>query len=91
MKRAELKRYLGSFKKEELIEQIMELSKRFKPVQEYYHMLVTDDQTTVIEKYKKQIENEFFPPRGLPKMRTAVARKAVSDGKKIRPSTCTFS
>lgn len=78
-----LKKYLNTLPKEELIKHIIELDKKFKPVQEYYNLYVNGDITGTTEKYKTIIENEFFPARGLPKGRLAVARKAVNDANKL--------
>lgn len=37
----------------------------------------------ILEKYKKIIVDEFFPERGYPTLRYSVAKKAISDYKKI--------
>jgi hypothetical protein len=78
-----LKKFLKTLTKEELIDHITELDKKYKPVQEYHQVYLASDLTDFIEKQKKIIENEFFPTRGLPKMRLSVARKAISDAKKM--------
>jgi hypothetical protein len=78
-----LKKYLKSFTKEELINHIVELDKKFKPVQEYYQLCINKDVEEVLNKYRKQIENEFYPARGEPKMRLAAARKAVNEAQKL--------
>ncbi|MGC9353340.1 MAG: DUF6155 family protein [Mariniphaga sp.] len=78
-----LKKYLKTLTKDELIKHIVELEKKFKPVQEYYQLHLNNDVETVLNKYKKQIENEFYPARGEPKMRLSVARKAVSEAQKL--------
>lgn len=74
-----LKKYLNTLTKEELIKHILELDKKFKPVQEYYQLYVNHDVSGIVGKFKKVIETEFFPVRGLPKMRLSVARIAVHD------------
>ena len=78
-----LKKFLKTLTKDELINHIVELDKKFKPVQEYYRLVVNNDVSGAVEKAKKEIENEFYPVRGLPKMRLSVARKAVTDAKKL--------
>jgi hypothetical protein len=78
-----LRKYLQTLSKEELINHIIELDKKYKPVQEYHQVYLSSDLTDFIEKQKEIIENEFFPTRGLPKMRLSVARKAISDAKKM--------
>ncbi|HEY9624235.1 MAG TPA: DUF6155 family protein [Crinalium sp.] len=79
-----LKQHLNNASKEELIKDITELFKRFGSVKDYYQAkLNPEEDSQVIEKYKKIIENEFFPSRGLGKAQLSVARKAVSDYKKV--------
>ncbi|NCB07633.1 MAG: hypothetical protein EOM73_05670 [Bacteroidia bacterium] len=78
-----LKKYLKTLTLDELINQIVELDKKFKPVQEYYQLVVNNDISGAVKKAKKEIGNEFYPARGLPKMRLSVARKAVTDAQKL--------
>lgn len=78
-----LKKFLSTLSKEELIKHIVELDKKYKPVQEYHQVFVNNDITSVVEKLKAQIKNEFYPSRGLPKERLSVARNAISDAKKL--------
>jgi 7-cyano-7-deazaguanine synthase in queuosine biosynthesis len=85
-----LKQYLKTCSREELIDDIAELFKRFEPVKDYYQVKLSQDATQanveVITKYKKIIENEFFPARGFGKAQLSVARKAVLDYKKVSNS-----
>ena len=83
MSTANLKKFLNTLSKEELIKHIIELDKKFKPVQEYYQLFLTNDIEAVVRKYKLVIENEFFPQRGEPKMRFSVARNAILEAKKL--------
>lgn len=78
-----LKKYLKTLTKEELINHIVDLDNKYKPVQEYHQVYLASDLTDFIEKQKKIIENEFFPTRGLPKMRLSVARNAISNARKM--------
>jgi hypothetical protein len=78
-----LKKFLNTLSNEELIKHLLELDKKFKPVQEYYQLYLHNDVEALLNKYKKQIENEFFPALGVPKMRLSVARKAVNEAKKL--------
>lgn len=78
-----LKKHLNTLTKEELIKHIQELDKKYPSVQEYHQLYLSNDVEAVIEKYKQQIENEFYPMRGLPKMRLSVARKAIIETKKL--------
>ena len=82
-----LKRYLKPRSREELATDIVDLFTRFDSVRDYYHTrLAPEDETFVIEKYKTVIKNEFFPARGLGQARLSVARKAVSEYRKVSRS-----
>jgi len=37
---------------------------------------------SILEKYKQQVKNEFYPQKGKPKLRLSIAKKAVSEFKK---------
>jgi hypothetical protein len=79
-----LKNYLKQVSKEQLADDIAELFKKFEPVRDYYQTrLLPEDSNQVIAKYKAIIRNEFFPARGFGEARLSVARKAVSEYKKI--------
>ena len=77
-----LRKFLKTLSKEELIKHIVELDKKYKPVQEFHEVCLASDISELVEKHKEIIENEFFPSKGLPKGRLSVARKSVSDAKK---------
>lgn len=78
-----LKKQLNALSKEELIKHIIELDKKYKEVQEYHLVVFNNDIDTILQKLKTQIENEFYPKRGLPKERLSVARKAITEAKKL--------
>ncbi len=82
-----LKQYLNSRSQAELVDEIADLVKRFPAVQEYYQVkLSPNDDSQVLNKYKKIIENEFFPTRGIGRGKLSVAKKAISDYRKIGKS-----
>jgi hypothetical protein len=82
-----LKRYLKERPREELISDIAELFKRFSGVKDYYQLKVyPQGEMEVPARYKKMIEDEFFPARGFGQARLSVAKKAISEYKKVRPS-----
>jgi hypothetical protein len=82
-----LKNHLKNCSKEELISDITELFKRFESVKDFYQLkLSPHEDIQVIAKYKKIIEDEFFPKRGFGKARLSVARKAISDYRKVSKS-----
>lgn len=78
-----LKKQLSLLSKDELIKHILELDKKYKAVQEYHTFYFTDDVEGLVKKFKGIIENEFYPKRGIPKMRLSVARGAIVDAKKL--------
>lgn len=79
-----LKQYLKNCSKEELISDISELFKKFNSVKDYYQLkLSPQEEAQVVAKYKKIIEDEFFPKRGMGRGRISVAKKAVTDFGKI--------
>ncbi|MCC5632890.1 DUF6155 family protein [Nostoc sphaeroides] len=80
----ELKQYLNNRSQEELISEISELFKIFPSVKDYYQIkLYPQESKEIAARYKKIIEEEFFPSRGLGKARLSVAKKAISDYKKL--------
>jgi hypothetical protein len=80
----QLKQYLKTISQEEANTDITELFKRFPAVKEYYQIkLYTQAETEVLAKYKKIIEDEFSPARGFGKARLSIAKKAISDYKKV--------
>jgi len=79
-----LKQYLQNSSKEDLISDISELFKRFNSVKDYYQIKLSPQaEAQVGEKYKKIIADEFFPTRGLGRAKLAVAKKAVTEYKKV--------
>jgi hypothetical protein len=80
-----LKKYLQQFNKEQLIEQIGELHKKYKEVKDYYAFCLNPDEGKTLNKYKAIIFESFYPKRGF-KLSLSQARKAISDFKKLSPS-----
>ena len=79
-----LKKHLKTRSQAELIADIAELYKRFQPVKDYYQIqLYPQDENQVAAKYKKTIEDEFFPARGFGRARLSVAKKAITEYKKV--------
>ncbi len=84
----ELKKKLKQKTKNELVEEITYLFKTFDNVKEYYQMSLNSDDSAVLKKYKRIVEDEFIPatPLSLPQLRISVARKAISDYRKVAKS-----
>ncbi|MCX5815389.1 MAG: DUF6155 family protein [Proteobacteria bacterium] len=85
MKINALKQHLKGLPEAALIEIILDLNKTFKDVQEYLQVKFTPESTLEIyEKYRKLINDEFFPTRGFGKCRLSKAEKAISDFRKLK-------
>lgn len=79
-----LKKYLNQFTKAQLIEQILELQKKYKDVKTYYEFTLNPTGTGQVDKVKKAIHKFFNSPFGYdPNLREA--RKEVSQFKKLSP------
>ena len=79
-----LKKHLKACSQEELINDIAELFKRFQPVKDYYQIQIyPQDEKQVAAKYKKIIQDQFFPARGYGKAKLSVAKKAITEYKKV--------
>lgn len=83
----ELKKSLSDKTKAELIEEITLLYKKFPNVKEYYQSAFSSTNGAVLDKYKEIINSEFLMRSNRPpKMRISIAKKAISDFKKISQS-----
>jgi len=83
MKINELKKALKDSTKEDLIKDIVDLFKKNTFVKDYYDSKYSTDNLSILNKYKDIIRNEFFPERGNGKARLSVAKKAITEFKKI--------
>lgn len=84
MKINDLKKNLNELTKEELIKSIVDLYKKNEFVKDYYSSKYADSSDlSVLIKHKSVIENEFFPARGNGRGRLAVAKKAITEFKKL--------
>ncbi|WP_111860358.1 DUF6155 family protein [Acinetobacter sp. CFCC 10889] len=80
----DLKKFLADQSKEELQEEILILYKNFKNIKEFYDsQFSSTDSITILNKYKKQIEKEFFPTRGIGNPKLSIIRKIINDYKKV--------
>lgn len=84
MKISDLKRNLKDATKEDLIKDIVDLFNKDPFVKEFYSIKFCNDSTSsILIKHKDIIENEFFPKRGHGKGRLSVAKKAITEFKKL--------
>ena len=81
---SKLRKELSGKSEKELTDEIVNLFKKIPQVKEYYTVtLSAEGEEHILEKYKEIITKEFFPKRGYGKARLSVAKKAISDFKKI--------
>jgi hypothetical protein len=84
MKVTKLKKYLISLDQQTMVSEVLELFRNFDMVKDYYETKLNPViDTATLDKYKDVITHEFFPKRGFGKARLSVARKAVTDFKKV--------
>ena len=79
-----LKKYLQQFSKEQLIQQIIELNKKYKDVSTYYRFALNPDNRARLDEFKVKLFACFYPKRGY-KLDLKGARKLVNDFKKLSP------
>ena len=80
----EIRAHLNQKINDALIEEIITLIKTYPQVREYYQaQLLPGESSEILSKYKKIIENEFFPTRGFGKLRLSTIRNALRDYKKL--------
>lgn len=78
------KAFLKSQDEECLREELLTLYKTFNAVQEFYAPRIEPANIEkVVEKYKQILEKQFYPKKGFPSLNYSIARKAISDFKKI--------
>lgn len=83
LKITDLKKYLKTKSNDELQKEIVEIVKNFKDVKEYYNLkLNPESEKEVFEKYRKKVQNEFFPDRGFGKLRFSEVNKAIREFEK---------
>ena len=84
MKITELRKHLKESGQDQLIKDIVDLYQKNEFVKDYYITKYNaDNSLTVLIKYKEIIEHEFFPINGYGKARLSVAKKAITEFKKI--------
>jgi hypothetical protein len=84
MNKTQLKSFLNSLTREELVDIITSLHNLSKVNQDFLNNLAEpDSEGEIFKKYKSIIENEFFPANQNPKTRYSVAKKAIVEFKQI--------
>ncbi|MDR0271675.1 DUF6155 family protein [Paenibacillus sp.] len=78
LRNSTIKKHLDNHTREELKDEILNLTKKFPIIQEYYFSVIFPDQGEVLEKYKKIIEKEFgHHNRQI--LRYPIMKKAIKD------------
>ncbi len=82
---ANLKKALSEYSQADLIALIAETAQVNEQAREFLTIKLTsgDNMPEVLEKYKLIVEKEFFPKRGFGRLNLRVAKKAISDFKKM--------
>jgi hypothetical protein len=85
LKITDLKKSLKQLEHKELVQLIAELYKINTDVKDYLSIQFGGEEVVkeLYIKTKKKIQDEFFPDRGMPKMRLSEAKKAITNFKKI--------
>lgn len=86
MSQSQLKKYLQSLEKTEIIVTVLELYSSHKEVKEYFEYFLNPNEKEQFEKYKLIIDKEFKWAKYEPKMRISVAKKAIADFARLKPS-----
>lgn len=84
----ELRQYLEQRSREELADDIVELYKKLDAVKDYYSLRLKGSYNEqLVDRSKATIRQAFFPGRGFGEANLSLARKAVSDYRKVSSST----
>ena len=77
----EVKSELFKLEKDVLIKHISELYKKHKAVKEYFDLIISPDESQMLEQYKVKVTEGFFPKRGF-QLKLSTSKKAINDFKK---------
>ena len=92
MSKSQVRKMLAGMSKEEVISVVMELYGARKEAREYLNYFANPDEKSELEKFKKIVFKEFGDDgKHDSKCSFSVCRKALSDFKKLSPSTDTLS
>ncbi|MCZ8516140.1 DUF6155 family protein [Paenibacillus filicis] len=86
---AQLKQKLNELSKEDIIELFGETFKANKDARAFVSVKLQGEKAlgVLIEEYKEKIRKEFYPARGLPKLRVTVVEKAIAEMKVVGKGT----
>lgn len=82
---SDLKKHFKTCKQEELIKMLVDCYKQSADVKKYVHFMIDPERATkqLYEEAKEEIEQQFYPKRGEPKLKLSKAKKAISDFNKL--------
>lgn len=87
VKIADLRKYLKKKSDKELMDEIVELFKTNKQVQEIYSIKVNPaNEALLLKEYKEKITEHFFPSRGMIELDYKYLKQLISDFEKTSPS-----
>jgi len=88
MSKVSLKKHLQLLTKEQVIETVLEMYDNVKPAKEYLEYFLNPNEKEMLGKYKKVITDEFYPTTKSfnPKLRFAVAKKAIAEFRALKTS-----
>ena len=85
--RTQLKQYLKQRSHDELLDDLLDLFSRLDVVKDYYRLRLSNEpDESLLDTYKSRIKDEFFPARGYGQARLSIARKPITEYKKISKS-----
>lgn len=81
----QLKKSLRDYSQDDFVDLITDISQSCPQAREFLTVKFSSRESTekLLDKYKQQIENEFFPKRGFGRLNLRDAKKAIADFKKI--------
>ena len=82
----DIKKELKKLDKEKLIDLIADLYKKNKSVKEFFDFYVNPDERELFNKYRDKVFEAFYPRRGY-NYKLKDGKQAISDFKKLGPST----
>lgn len=79
-----LNKFLENKNDEFLRDEIVMLYQKFEAVKEYYRVRLQPEKTDdIVQKYKAVLKKQIYPFRGFPELKYSIARKAITDFKKV--------
>ena len=89
MTKAQIRKELCSLPNKSVVSILMEIYDAYPAVKEKLEARFAQDRAAssakLLDKYKKIIQDEYFPSKGEEKCRVSVCKKAIADFKKLKP------